>query len=825
MSNNYLYKTIFSTLFWLIVFSAQAQEGSYLVSGKITDSNGEPIPLARIHCTTNDKQSVSDNFGNYTIQLPVKTKVDLVFSCVGFKDTQKRLQTKGKGSKQVLNIVLYWDKQTLGTVVVEDQEVRKTTLTRIDPHTVRSIPTVSGGIESLIKTMPGVASNNELSSQYSVRGGSFDENLVYINGIEVYRPVLMRSAQQEGLSIVNPQLVSSILFSSGGFESKYGDKMSSVLDIRYRQPTKFAGSAELSMLGGAFHLEDISRNKKWSYLLGVRHKNTQYLLNSLETKGEYKPSFTDIQALLNYKTNDKLSFSFLGNIARNVYNFTPKDRETSFGHVKEAYRFKVYFDGQEQDRFDTWFGAVSSTYKPQKNATLKLIASAFNSKERENYDIQGQYWLGKVNTSLGSENFGEITEAKGIGSYLNHARNRLDAKVYSIEHQGSIEKDFTQHDWGLRLQYQSFTDRLREWRMLDSADYILPGNNDMPGLNITPLILKDTVFANHQLHSYRTEAYWQSSREFYHPTNKMSVTLGGRLNYWDYNKQFLFSPRASFSIKPEWQSDILFRIATGLYMQPPFYKEMRRPNGSLNPNIKAQSSLHIVAGSDYNLVIWSRPFKFTTEVYYKHMQNLIPFMVENVKVVYQGENQSNGYAAGADFKINGEFVEGVESWLSVSIMQTNEILRDYFLSQQTGTAEKEVSVPRPTDQRVRVNLFFQDYLPMLPSFKMNMNLAFGTGIPVFFPNANHHTVVKRTPPFRRVDIGFAYEVIGPRQQKLKKGILKHFTQMDVYFEVLNLLDISNVISYLWVKDNQNMVYLIPNTLTPRQFNVKVAVKF
>lgn len=810
----------------LISLSLLAQGGQkLLVTGKISDSNGEPIPLVRILCKETEKQTVSDTYGNYSIELPISQQNTIAFSCIGFKN-QEAVIERQKLSKKVLNIRLQWDSETLGVVIVEDQAVRRSTLSRIDPHIVNAIPTTGDGIESLIKTMPGVSSNNELSSQYSVRGGSFDENLVYINGIEVYRPVLVRSGQQEGLSIVNPHLVSSILFSSGGFDSRYGDKMSSVLDIKYRQPSKFRGSAELSFLGGALHLEDISRNQKWTYLMGLRHKNTAYLLNSMESKGEYKPSFTDIQSLISFKANKRLKFSFLSNYAHNIYNFTPQTRETSFGHIKEAYQLRVYFDGKEQDRFDTWFGALSAEYQANQRTKLQFIASAFNSSERENYDVQGEYWIGRLSTDLGSEDFGEVIEGKGVGAYLNHARNRLDAKVYSIEHKGENERDFSKHQWGLRLQYQSFEDRLREWEMIDSAGYILPGNNDYPFTNISPLLLQDTVFASHHLHSLRSYGYWQSGWEFYHPKNRMWLTLGSRFNYWNYNGQLLFSPRAAFSYQPEWKRDILFRFASGFYVQPPFYKEMRRPNGSLNPDIKAQSSIHFVLGADYNFVMWNRPFKLTSELYYKHMENLIPFMVENVKVVYEGENSSRGYAVGADFKINGEFVEGVESWLSLSIMQTNETLRDYFLSQQTGNnSSQELSVPRPTDQRVRLNIFFQDYLPMLPSFKMNVNLAFGTGLPVFFPNANYHTVVKRTPPFRRVDLGFAYEIISPHHKRTKQGILKHINQMDIYFEVLNALDIKNVISYLWLKDSQNLVYLIPNYLTPRQLNLKLAVKF
>ncbi|NOR88091.1 MAG: TonB-dependent receptor plug domain-containing protein, partial [Bacteroidales bacterium] len=719
-------------------------------------------------------------------------------------------------------------------VIVEDKEVRKSTLTRINPQSALVIPTVSGGIEALVKTMPGVSSNNELSSQYSVRGGNFDENLVYINGIEVYRPILTRSGQQEGLSVINSHLVSSILFSAGGFDAKYGDKMSSVLDIKYRKPTKFAGSADISLLGGSFHFEGVAAKNKLTYLVGFRQKSNQYLLNSLDTKGEYKPSFTDIQALLGYRINKKWKVEVLGNYARNSYKLVPENRETSFGHIKEAYQLKIYFDGQEIDRFDTWFGAVTTTFTPNNKTNLKLIGSAYQSFERENYDIQGQYWIGRLETNLGDEEFGEVVESKGVGTYLNHARNKLNATVYSIEHQGIHEKDFSLMQWGIKLQHEDFEDRMREWEMIDSAGYTSPNPGDSlgyidPGAQPNyPFVLFDTIISDNKMTSNRLTAYIQNNWDFYHLKNKMSVTVGARMNYWGYNQQLLLSPRAAFSYQPEWEKDMLFRFAAGLYYQSPFYKELRRPDGSLNPDIRAQQSIHFVAGSDYNFIAWNRPFKLTTEVYYKHMDHLIPFIVENVRIIYSGENSSRGYATGIDTKINGEFVPGVESWMSISVMQTNEILRDNYyndIRSLNPDAPANVWIPRPTDQRVTVNIFFQDYLPMLPNFKMNMNLAFGTGLPVYYPNSDHNIVITRTPPYRRVDIGFAYEIIGPNSKKSTKSFFKHFTNVDLTFEVLNLLDIKNVVSYLWVKDNQNYVYLVPNYLTPRQLNLKLAVRF
>lgn len=821
-------------LFVLLSLGLQAQNKMAIISGKVIDENRHPISLANISIDGKPGGTSTDDYGNYSISIPENSQITLVFSFIGYKTEKVDIDMK-EAMEKVVNMTLFTTAKQLSDVIVEDKEVRKSTLTRIDPQSALVITTVSGGIEALVKTMPGVISNNELSSQYSVRGGNYDENLVYINGIEVYRPILTRSGQQEGLSVINSNMVSSILFSAGGFDAKYGDKMSSVLDIKYRKPTKFAGSADISLLGGSFHFEGITKNKKLTYIAGFRQKSNQYLLNSLDTEGEYKPSFTDLQALIAYQIHPKWKVEVLGNYARNSYKLTPESRETAFGHIKEAYQLKIFFDGQEVDRFDTWFGAVTTTYTPKENIQLKLIGSGYQSFERENYDIQGQYWIGKLSTDLGQEEFGEVTESKGVGTYLNHARNRLNATVYSLEHQGIKENDLSILQWGVKFQHEAFDDRMREWEMIDSAGYSSPNPPDSlgytnPGAQIVyPFTLFDTVMSNNKIASNRITGYLQNSWDFYHPKNQMSLTVGARFNYWTYNEQLLVSPRVAFSFKPEWEKDVLFRAAAGVYYQSPFYKEIRRPDGSLNPEIKAQESYHFVVGSDYNFIMWERPFKLTSEAYYKYMDNLIPFYVENVRIVYSGENSSRGYATGLDLKINGEFVPGVESWMSLGIMKTNEIFRDNFyndiFSADANAEIQNVWVPRPTDQRVTVNIFFQDYLPMLPNFKMNMNLGFGSGLPVFYPNSDYNTVITRTPMYRRVDIGFAYEIIGPKTKKPTKGAFKHFTNMDLTFEILNLLDIKNVVSYLWVKDNQNYVYLVPNYLTPRQFNLKLAVRF
>jgi hypothetical protein len=815
-----------------LFISLTTAQNSAKVTGKVIDENRQVLPLVNVSIAGQSGGTSTDDYGNYSINLPVNEKLMLIFSFIGFKTDSVEVLLK-ENQDRVINVTLFSKAKELSDVIIEDKEVRKSTLTRIDPQSALKIPTVTGGIEALVKTMPGVSSNNELSSQYSVRGGSFDENLVYLNGIEVFRPILTRSGQQEGLSVINSNLVSSILFSAGGFDAKYGDKMSSVLDIQYRKPNKFAGSAEASLLGGAFHFEGVALKKKMSYLFGFRQKSNQYLLKSLETQGEYLPSFTDIQALLSFQINKKWKIEALGNYARNSYQLIPEIRETSFGHIQEAYLLRVFFDGKEVDRFDTWFGAATATYSPNDNTQLKLIGSVYQSFERENYDIVGQYLIGRLETTLGEEDFGDVVETKGVGTYINHARNRLNANVYSIEHQGITEKERAIIQWGLKFQHEAFDDRMREWELIDSAGYSTPNPPDSlgytdPGAQPYYLfLLNDTVFAKNSIASNRISGYLQSSWDFFHLNNTMSLTAGVRFNYWDYNNQFLISPRAAYSYKPDWEKDFLFRFAAGVYYQPPFYREIRRPTGSLNPQIKAQESYHFVLGSDYNFILWNRPFKFTTEAYYKHMNNLIPFIVENVRIIYSGENSSRGYATGIDFKINGEFVEGVESWMSLSIMQTNEILQNNFYNNYFASnpgAVDNVWIPRPTDQRVTVNIFFQDYLPMLPNFKMNMNLGFGSGLPVYYPNTDFNTVITRTPPYRRVDIGFAYEIIGPKTRD-PRGIWRHFTNMDLTFEVLNLLDIKNVVSYLWVKDNQNYIYLVPNYLTPRQLNLKLSVKF
>ncbi len=679
--------------------------------------------------------------------------------------------------------------------------------------------------------MTGVASNNELSSQYSVRGGNFDENLVYVNDIEIYRPFLVRSGQQEGLSFLNSDMVSSIQFSAGGFEAKYGDKMSSVLDIQYKRPKETGGSLTLSLLGASAHLEGSAAKEKLSYLLGIRQKSNQYVLNSLQTKGEYRPSFTDLQTYIIYSLSAKSDISFLANYARNMFRVVPEDRETAFGTLTEAYQFKVYFEGQEKDKFDNYLAGLTYAYRPESNTNLKLILTTFSSTETESFDILGQYFLSRLETDWGSDEFGRPTDPIGVGSYLNHARNTLDARVYNIEQRGTIEKTGSLINWGVKIQHERIDDRMSEWTMIDSAGYILPHQQDSVGYThpgaqpYFDLVLQDVLKSRNVLNSMRYSGFLQQSWSLTRDSIKWTVNAGLRSLYWDVNKQVLLSPRVSVSFKPNWKDDILFRVAAGIYHQPPFYREVRRPDGTLNKDLKAQSSYQLVAGSDLNFKAWDRPFKFVSEVYFKYLENLVSYEVDNVRIRYSGENDAKGYAVGLDLRVNGEFVRGTDSWASLSIMQTKEdILNDFYVNNSGDTVHPGY-LSRPTDQRVNFSLFFQDYLPKNPTFKMYLNTIYGSSLRFGPPKSERYQQTYKTPPYFRVDIGFSKMIKGEDSKVSERNILRHFKQMWVSLEIFNLLQVSNTISYLWVSDVSNRQYAIPNYLTPRQINLKLYTQF
>ena len=818
-------------LSWVLPLTSFAQNQAG-VSGIIRDKqSGKPVEGASISVIGSPIAAFSDENGRYEIKIPAGQNIRLKVLLFSFLPAEKTVNASN-GESVVWNVALLPNILELGGVTVEDGATRSTTLMRLDPKLAATLPT-SGGIEALLKTMPGVSSNNELSSQYNVRGGNFDENLVYVNDIEIYRPFLVRSGQQEGLSFINPDMVSSVLFSAGGFDAKYGDKMASVLDIQYKKPREFNGTVTGSLLGAALHLEGRSRDSRFTWLTGFRQRSNRYILRALDTQGDYRPLFIDGQALLHYDFTPEFSMEFLANYARNRYLMVPENRQTQFGTVNEALRFTVYFDGKENTDFETMLGALSATHKPNPKLSLKYILSAYRSYEFETFDVQGQYFIDQLETDLSKPTFGDVKFNRGIGTFLNHARNYLTATVANAEHKGQYKNTF----WGLRVQAEQMQDELKEWQMIDSAGYSLPQSNpyslDIQSYNKQNILLR----------SLRISDYIQ--RDFsWGDTTRWNLHAGIRTNYWTLNHQFLVSPRATISLRPDWKSDWLFRFSSGIYYQPPFYRELRNLNGEINRNLKAQQSIHFVFGGDHNLKIWNRPFKITTELYYKQLDNLVPYEIDNVRIRYYAQNNSRGYAAGIDTRIYGEFVNGVESWFSLSVMQTAEDIKDdYYYSYLNSDGEiikpgittnsvvvdslrqEPGYVPRPTDQRVNIGIFFQDYIPRIPDCKMSLNLLYGSGMPFGPPSYNRFADTLRMPAYRRVDLGLSYQIIKEGREKTNKSVWNNLRSLWLGIEVFNLLQVNNTISYLWVKDITNRQYAIPNFLTNRQVNVKLITRF
>lgn len=830
-------------MFFAPVFSS-AQKADPFVYGIVTDEYNNPMELVNVAPIGGQKGAITDMNGSYKLVLNASDSIRLNFSFIGYKDVVINLFL-APGEEKEINIALHTSSTTLQDVVIEDKRIRRKSITAINPKVATVIPGMNNSIEALVKTMPGVSSKNEMSNQYSVRGGNYDENLIYVNDIKIYRPFLVRSGNQEGLSFINSDLVSSVLFSAGGFDARYGDKMSSVLDITYKKPTSFGGSASASLLGGSLHLEDATKNKKLSYLLGARYKTNQYVLNSLQTDGEYEPSFTDVQGVINYTPNEKWEFSLLGNMANNVYRFTPENRTTDFGTFQEALRLQIYFEGKEVDDYANYTGGFSTVFKPFNGLKLKFMASAYSSDENETYDIRGDYWIGELNSNIGEDDFGDVIEQQGVGTYIDHARNYLDVNVITLEHRGEFFSEEHELEWGVEYSHEKIADELHEWSLLDSSGYTLPYPTFIPGTYPSSdysLEMQELISAQNNIESNRFSAFIQDSWDISDKYD-IALTAGIRASYWDFNDEFLWSPRASLSFKPMWQRDFLFRFSTGYYYQPAFYKEMLMADGTLYEDIEAQKSIHFVMGSDYNFRAWGRPFKFVTEVFYKHLQNLTPYEIDNVRIQYYPDMQSHGYSTGIDMKVNGEFVPGVESWASLSIMSSQEdIDGDYYLQyyNEAGeiitsssedqtvayTQEKEIGYrPRPMDQRVSFSLFFQDYLPQNPSYKMNLSMLFSTGIPLTIPGSLNYNNDSRMPSYRRVDLGFAKEIVGQNKRLREGHFLNNLESMWLSLEIFNLLDIQNTISYFWVTDVSNNQLAVPNYLTSRQLNLKLNIKF
>ena len=801
----------------LFSFSTYAQDNTAILYGKITDSKNKPLELVNIIVLNKKTGTTSNKDGIYKLKVPANQTITVQYSILGYQTVKKQFHLN-KGSSKNVEIKLSETTKILNEVSVSDIYQRNNNLVRINPKLVQTIPSPDAGIESIIKTLPGVHSNNELSSQYSVRGGNYDENLVYVNDIEVYRPFLVRSGQQEGLSFVNSDMVGSILFSAGGFDAKYGDKMSSVLDIKYKKPYQLGGSFYASMMGAGAHLEGSAANSLFTYNVGIRYKTNSYLLGSLDTKGDYKPKFFDYQGFFSYDFSEKVSLNILTNISQNNYFFIPQTRETSFGTVNEALKLKIYFDGQELDRFTSGTEALSLVIKPKSNLTLRFITSTFQSYERENYDIMGQYFLNELDKDLGSDNLGDSLMNIGIGTFLNHARNSLDANIYNIYHKGSLIAEKQKFDWGVKWQYEDISNQISEWQMMDSAGYSLPYSDTVVNLYY---VLK----SNNQAVSQRISGYIQDS--YNNSFNKFNLKLIGgiRTQYWSFNNQTIWSPRGAVIVSPFWKKDIQFRLASGYYYQMPFFKEMLMMNGEINHNIKAQRSIHFVFGTDYNINIWNRPFKILTEAYYKKLDFLIPYQVDNVRIRYYGTNNSKGYITGLDFKINGEFVPGTESWASISLMQAKEDILDDSYIDTNGVTIYPGYIPRPTDQLLNFALFFQDYLPSMPSLKMHLTLFYGTGLPFGPPNQPKYKAIYRLPSYQRVDIGFS-QVIKSEGKTLEKfRWLNPFKSLWISLEVFNLLGNNNTISYTWITDIHNKQYGVPNYLTSRRLNIRLIGNF
>ena len=794
------------------------------ISGLITDEENNILSAVNISVLGKSIGVISEDDGLYSLTIPANRSVVIGYSFIGYHIEKIRIPMLKKGQTYTLNIQLQSSSTLLDDVIVTDQKSRKKSFSRIKPKHVSVLPGNSGGIEAILKTLPGVSSANELSSQYSVRGGNFDENLVYVNGIEVYRPFLVRSGQQEGLSFVNTDMVGSIQFSAGGFEAKYGDKMSSVLDITYKRPRETAASLQLSMLGGSGHIEGTNKNGRLSYLIGARHKTSKYLFNAMDTKADYTPKFSDLQAFINYELNTDWQISFLGNISKNEYTMIPENRDTDFGTINEALKLRIYFEGQEVDKYETYFGALSTTYQPSTELNLQFTTSAFQTFEQENFDILGEYWLYQLENNLGSDEFGDVAFDRGVGKYINHARNSLNARVLNFSHKGNYNKEAIKVDWGFRMQKEEIEDKISEWNLIDSAFFNFPHPVDSIG-NPTSnpnqqIVMSELLKTQINLSSYRNSGYMQVSKDI----GNLTINAGTRGSYWTYNEELLMSPRASLAYAPIWEKDVVFRAASGIYYQSPFYKELRTPEGTLNSNIKAQKSTHYVLAADYLFYKWGRPFKWITEVYYKDLENLIPYKVDNVRIQYLANDLSNGYATGIDIKVNGEFVPGVESWASLSVMKTAEdIVGDTKIDANGNTVEAGF-IPRPTDQRVNFSMFFQDYIPGKPKYKMHLNLIYGTGLPFGPPNGEKYQDVLRIPNYRRVDIGFS-AVLKSADKKSKLKWLNTFNSIWVSAEVFNLLDINNTVSYLWVADVSGREYAVPNYLTARQLNAKFIFTF
>ena len=807
-------KILFCPFFVFIViitsFSGKcySQDDHFELTGIVQSFDGKPISDVHVVFVSNGTGSVSTENGTFSMILPKKFPIKLQTSAIGWLTTSFIIKEIPVG-----RIIIQIEplETTLDVVEIKGERITSPHTQLINSDFLRQLPSASGhNIEGLIRSQMGVAANNELSSQYRVRGGNFDENLVYVNGQEVYRPFLIHSGQQEGLSFVNPDLVESVEFSAGGFDAGYGDKMSSVLDIRYKKPEKQGGSASVGLLGANAHLEGVAVKNKLTWIAGARYKTNKYLLGSLDEKGEYKPDFSDIQAYFTYTASPRLVFDLLGYYSLNKYTFIPKVRSTSFGTMTEVKRLEVWFEGQEKDVFQTGYGAFSCNFKKSNKTDYKFTVTGFRTYEEESYDIISEYWLKEVDIMTG-ESYSE----EGIGAGLKHARNDLAGSVASANLKASHKTAIGTIEWGANYRYENFKDYIHEWEMIDSAFYSIPRQPDK-------IELSYFKYNKNNIENHNTSVFIKNQTSLRLSKGSLIIDAGIRGSYASFNEEFLLSPRILFTYLPQAGQNYRVRLSGGYYYQPPLVKEYRRPDGLLDKNLKSQKSIQVVSGIDYYFSMFDRPFKFTSEVYYKKLDNLISYQVDNVRIIYSGENDANGYAAGIDFKLNGELVEGEESWITLSLLKTEEDLwNDVYIKE--GIKGTPGNIPRPSDQRLNISMFIQDKLPSYPEFKAHVSFFYGTGLPYGPPNAPRYFATFRTKSYRRIDLGLSYDLL--KISSISNGFGRYLKHLWIGVEIFNFPDIKNTISYSWINDIQGNQFAVPNYLTSRRINFSLSTKF
>jgi hypothetical protein len=808
-----------------ILYSSALLSQKATVRGVILDVFDEPIPSVNI--TFGNTGAISDLDGYYLIEITANQDIPITYSHIGHKNVQATLNLSNNEDYE-LNPVMKTDIEQIATVVISGRENKRVEgITTLSPEAIRRMPSAISGVTSLLTSLPGINSNNELSTQYAVRGGNYDENLVYVNEIEVYRPFLIRSGQQEGLSFVNDDLTSSVDFSAGGFQAKFGDKLSSVLDITYRKPTEVQASLDASLLGVSVSAGGISDDGKFTGIVGLRYRDNSLFVNAKETQTNFKPTFLDAQTYLSYKFNNKLEFGFLGNIAINKYSYKPLTRQTNFGTLADPVALLVFYEGQEEDKYDTYFGALKATYVASQNYTAKFIGSVYQTQEQEYFDILAQYRLGEVDTSIGSENLGDVTFSEGIGSQLTHARNNLDALIVNLEHKGNATIGENEIEYGVKFTHEDIRDRVQEYEIIDSAGFsIRPPLVDFANLQpyepfTSEIVPYTNIRAQNDVQINRLSGYGQWSRRTTIGSSDLWLNAGVRAHNWSVSgqdiqsiTQTVFSPRGQVSLKPSWDRDMLFRLSGGVYHQPPFYRELRDSTGTVRPGVKAQKSIHIVFGNDYSFSLWDRPFTLNSEVYYKKLTNVNPYTLDNVRIRYRASNNAVAYAYGLDLRLAGEFVPGTESWISLGYLKTEENIDD------------KGYIFRPTDQRLKIGMLFQDYVKVVPNLKGYLNLQYNTGLPGGSPSyADPYNFQERLPDYKRVDLGVSYVLIDATRPK-EEGVFRHFKELTLGAEIFNIFDVQNSISNTFVRDVYTKVqYSIPNYLSPRVFNVRLTAKF